>query len=157
MSTQANKTNKTWLEKALALLNISEQDKLVLMKKRMEKYYKEEERKCNAHIERLERELEDYLETSSEKLEEIKEQEEIANQLNLSNNKSFLEINLDKIATVELRDSYVSQLDEQFNRGIRARKEKEEEIQAQKEYTEKQIKLYKEKLEMIAYKKQQLS
>ena len=132
MSTQANKTNKTWLEKALALLNISEQDKLVLMKKRMEKYYKEEERKCNAHIERLERELEDYLETSTE-------------------------INLDKIATVELRDSYVSQLDEQFNRGIRARKEKEEEIQAQKEYTEKQIKLYKEKLEMIAYKKQQLS
>lgn len=147
MSTQANKTNKTWLEKALALLNISEQDKLVLMKKRMEKYYKEEERKCNAHIEGLERELEDYLETSAEKLEEIKEQEE----------QSFLEINLDKIATVELRDSYVSQLDEQFNKGIRARKEKEEEIQAQKDYTEKQIKLYKEKLEMIAYKKQQLS
>ena len=147
MSTQANKTNKTWLEKALALLNISEQDKLVLMKKRMEKYYKEEERKCNAHIEKLERELLDYLETSEEKLEEIKEQEE----------QSFLEINVDKIATVELRDSYVSQLDEQFNRGIRARKEKEEEIQAQKEYTEKQIKLYKEKLEMIAYKKQQLS
>ena len=147
MSTQANKTNKTWLEKALALLNISEQDKLVLMKKRMEKYYKEEERKCNAHIERLERELEDYLETSTEKLDEIKEQEE----------QSFLEINLDKIATVELRDSYVSQLDEQFNRGIKARKEKEEEIQAQKEYTEKQIKLYKEKLEIIAYKKQQLS
>ena len=147
MSTQANNTNKTWLEKALALLNISEQDKLVLMKKRMEKYYKEEERKCNAHIEKLERELLDYLETSEEKLEEIKEQEE----------QSFLEINLDKIATVELRDSYVSQLDEQFNRGIKARKEKEEEIQAQKEYTEKQIKLYKEKLEMIAYKKQQLS
>ena len=147
MSTQANKTNKTWLEKALALLNISEQDKVSLMKKRMEKYYKEEERKCNAHIERLERELEDYLETSEEKLEEIKEQEE----------QSFLEINLDKIATVELRDSYVSQLDEQFNRGIRARKEKEEEIQAQKDYTQKQIKLYKEKLEMIAYKKQQLS
>ena len=147
MSTQANKTNKTWLEKALALLNISEQDKLVLMKKRMEKYYKEEERKCNAHIERLEREFEDYLETSAEKLEEIKEQEE----------QSFLEINVDKIATVELRDSYVFQLDEQFNRGIKARKEKEEEIQAQKESTEKQIKLYKEKLEMIAYKKQQLS
>ena len=147
MSTQANKTNKTWLEKALALLNISEQDKLVLMKKRMEKYYKEEERKCNAHIERLEREFEDYLETSAEKLEEIKEQEE----------QSFLEINLDKIATVELRDSYVSQLDEQFNRGIKARKEKEEQIQAKKELHEKQIKLYKEKLEMIAYKKQQLS
>ena len=147
MSTQANKTNKTWLEKALALLNISEQDKLVLMKKRMEKYYKEEERKCNAHIERLERELEDYLETSAEKLEEIKEQEE----------QSFLEINLDKIATVELRDSYVSQLDEQFNRGIKARKEKEEQIQAKKELHEKQIKLYEEKLEMIAYKKQQLS
>ena len=147
MSTQANKTNKTWLEKALALLNISEQDKLVLMKKRMEKYYKEEERKCNAHIEKLERELLDYLETSEEKLEEIKEQEE----------QSFLEINLDKIATVELRDSYVSQLDEQFNKGIKARKEKEQEIQTQKEYTEKQIKLYKEKLEMIAYKKQQLS
>lgn len=147
MSTQANKTNKTWLEKALALLNISEQDKLVLMKKRMEKYYKEEERKCNAHIEKLERELLDYLETSEEKLEEIKEQEE----------QSFLEINLDRIATVELRDSYVSQLDEQFNKGIKARKQKEEEIQAQKEYTEKQIKLYKEKLEMIAYKKQQLS
>ena len=146
MSTQANKTNKTWLEKALALLNISEQDKLVLMKKRMEKYYKEEERKCNAHIERLERELEDYLETSAEKLEEIKEQEE----------QSFLEINVDKIATVELRDSYVSQLDEQFNRGIKARKEKEEQIQAKKELHEKQIKLYKEKLEMIAYKKQQL-
>ena len=147
MSTQANKTNKTWLEKALALLNISEQDKLVLMKKRMEKYYKEEERKCNAHIEKLERELLDYLETSEEKLEEIKEQEE----------QSFLEINVDKIATVELRDSYVSQLDEQFNKGIKARKEKEQEIQTQKEYTEKQIKLFKEKLEMIAYKKQQLS
>ena len=147
MSTQANKTNKTWLEKALALLNISEQDKLVLMKKRMEKYYKEEERKCNAHIERLEKELEDYLEISKEKLEEIKEQEEQA----------CIEINVDKIATVELRESYVFQLDEQFNRGIKARKEKEEEIQAQKEYTEKQIKLYKEKLEMIAYKKQQLS
>ena len=147
MSTQANKTNKTWLEKALALLNISEQDKLVLMKKRMEKYYKEEERKCNAHIKRLERELEDYLETSAEKLEEIKEQEEQA----------FIEINVDKIATVELRDSYVSQLDEQFNRGIKARKEKEEQIQAKKELHEKQIKLYKEKLEMIAYKKQQLS
>ena len=147
MSTQANKTNKTWLEKALALLNISEQDKLVLMKKRMEKYYKEEERKCNAHIEKLERELLDYLETSEEKLEEIKEQEE----------QSFLEINLDKIATVELRESYVFQLDEQFNRGIKARKEKEEQIQAKKELHEKQIKLYKEKLEMIAYKKQQLS
>ena len=147
MSTQANKTNKTWVEKVLALLNISEQDNVALMKKRMEKYYKEEERKCNAHIEKLERELLDYLETSEEKLEEIKEQEE----------QSFLEINLDRIATVELRDSYVSQLDEQFNRGIKARKQKEEEIQAQKEYTEKQIKLYKEKLEMIAYKKQQLS
>ena len=147
MSTQANKTNKTWVEKVLEKLNLTSKDKVALMKKRMEKYYKEEERKCNAHIERLERELEDYLETSAEKLEEIKEQEE----------QSFLEINLDKIATVELRDSYVSQLDEQFNRGIKARKEKEEEIQAQKEYTEKQIKLYKEKLEMIAYKKQQLS
>ena len=147
MSTKANETNKTWVEKVLFFLNVSEEAKVSLMKKRMEKYYKEEERKCNAHIERLERELEDYLETSTEKLEEIKEQEE----------QSFLEINLDKIATVELRDSYVSQLDEQFNRGIRARKEKEEEIQAQKEYTEKQIKLYKEKLEMIAYKKQQLS
>ena len=30
MNTQANKTNKTWLEKALALLNISEQDKTLL-------------------------------------------------------------------------------------------------------------------------------
>ena len=147
MSTQANKTNKTWVEKVLEKLNLTSKDKVALMKKRMEKYYKEEERKCNAHIERLERELLDYLETSEEKLEEIKEQEE----------QSFLEINLDNIATVELRDSYVSQLDEQFNRGIRARKEKEEEIQSQKEYTEKQIKLYKEKLEMIAYKKQQLS
>ncbi len=147
MSTQANKTNKTWLEKVLEKLNLTSKDKVALMKKRMEKYYKEEERKCNAHIERLERELKDYLEISEEKLEEIKEQEE----------ESFLEINPDKIATVELRDSYVSQLDEQFNRGIRARKEKEEEIQAQKESTEKQIKLYKEKLEMIAYKKQQLS
>ena len=147
MSTQANKTNKTWVEKVLEKLNLSSKDKVALMKKRMEKYYKEEERKCNAHIERLERELKDYLEISEEKLEEIKEQEE----------ESFLEINPDKIATVELRDSYVSQLDEQFNRGIKARKEKEEEIQAQKEYTEKQIKLYKEKLEMIAYKKQQLS
>ena len=146
MNAEAIKANKTWLEKALALLNISEQDKLVLMKKRMEKYYKEEERKCNTHIEKLERELLDYLETSEEKLAEIKEQEE----------QSFLEINLDRIATVELRESYVSQLDEQFNRGIRARKEKEEEIQAQKDYTEKQIKLYEEKLEMIAYKKQQL-
>lgn len=147
MSTQANKTNKTWVEKVLEKLNLTSKDKVALMKKRMEKYYKEEERKCNAHIERLERELKDYLEISEEKLEEIKEQEE----------DSFLEINVDKIATVELRDSYVSQLDEQFNRGIKARKQKEEEIQAQKESTEKQIKLYKEKLEMIAYKKQQLS
>ena len=147
MSTQANKTNKTWLEKALALLNISEQDKLVLMKKRMERYYKDEERKCNAQIEKLKRDLEDYLEISKERLEEIKEQEEQA----------FIEINVDKIATVELRESYVFQLDEQFNRGIKARKEKEEEIQAKKELHEKQIKLYKEKLEMIAYKKQQLS
>ena len=101
----------------------------------------------NAQIEKLKRDLEDYLEISKEKLEEIKEQEEQA----------FIEINVDKIATVELRESYVFQLDEQFNRGIRARKEKEEEIQAQKDYTEKQIKLYIEKLEMIAYKKQQLS
>ena len=144
MSTQAN---KTWVEKVLLFLNVSEEAKVSLMKKRMEKYYKEEERKCNAQIEKLKRDLEDYLEISEEKLQEIVEQEEQA----------FVEINIDKIATVELRDSYVSQLDEQFNRGIRARKEKEEEIQAQKEYTEKQIKLYKEKLEMIAYKKQQLS
>lgn len=144
MSTQAN---KTWVEKVLALLNVSEEAKVSSMKKRMERYYKDEERKCNAQIEKLKRDLEDYLEISKEKLEEIKEQEEQA----------FIEINVDKIATVELRESYVSQLDEQFNRGIRARKEKEEEIQAQKEYTEKQIKLYKEKLEMIAYKKQQLS
>ena len=113
----------------------------------MERYYKDEERKCNAQIEKLKRDLEDYLEISKEKLEEIKEQEEQA----------FIEINVDKIATVELRESYVSQLDEQFNRGIRARKQKEEEIQDQKDHTEKQIKLYKEKLEMIAYKKQQLS
>lgn len=147
MSTKANETNKTWVEKVLFFLNVSEEAKVSLMKKRMEKYYKEEERKCNAQIEKLKRDLEDYLEISEEKLQEIVEQEEQA----------FVEINLDKIATVELRDSYVSQLDEQFNRGIRARKEKEEEIQAQKEYTEKQIKLYKEKLEMIAYKKQQLS
>lgn len=147
MSTKANETNKTWVEKVLFFLNVSEEAKVSLMKKRMEKYYKEEERKCNAQIEKLKRDLEDYLEISEEKLQEIVEQEEQA----------FVEINLDKIATVELRDSYVSQLDEQFNRGIRARKEKEEEIQAQKDYTEKQIKLYKEKLEMIAYKKQQLS
>ena len=145
MSTQAKK--ESWVERVLSFLNVTEEAKVSSMKKRMERYYKDEERKCNAQIEKLKRDLEDYLETSTEKLDEIKEQEE----------QSFLEINLDKIATVELRDSYVSQLDEQFNRGIRARKEKEEEIQAQKEYTEKQIKLYKEKLEMIAYKKQQLS
>ena len=145
MSTQAKK--ESWVERVLSFLNVTEEAKVSSMKKRMERYYKDEERKCNAQIEKLKRDLEDYLEISKEKLEEIKEQEE----------QSFLEINLDKIATVELRDSYVSQLDEQFNRGIRARKQKEEEIQAQKEYTEKQIKLYKEKLEMIAYKKQQLS
>ena len=147
MSTQANKTNKTWLEKALAFLNVTEEAKVSSMKKRMERYYKDEERKCNVQIEKLKRDLEDYLEISKERLEEIKEQEEQA----------FIEINVDKIATVELRESYVFQLDEQFNRGIKARKEKEEEIQAKKELHEKQIKLYKEKLEMIAYKKQQLS
>ena len=145
MSTQAKK--ESWVERVLSFLNVTEEAKVSSMKKRMERYYKDEERKCNAQIEKLKRDLEDYLEISKEKLEEIKEQEEQA----------FIEINVDKIATVELRESYVSQLDEQFNRGIRARKEKEEEIQAQKEYTEKQIKLYKEKLEMIAYKKQQLS
>lgn len=145
MSTQAKK--ESWVERVLSFLNVTEEAKVSSMKKRMERYYKDEERKCNAQIEKLKRDLEDYLEISKEKLEEIKEQEEQA----------FIEINVDKIATVELRESYVFQLDEQFNRGIRARKEKEEEIQAQKEYTEKQIKLYKEKLEMIAYKKQQLS
>ena len=145
MSTQAKK--ESWVERVLSFLNVTEEAKVSSMKKRMERYYKDEERKCNAQIEKLKRDLEDYLEISKEKLEEIKEQEEQA----------FIEINVDKIATVELRESYVSQLDEQFNRGIRARKQKEEEIQAQKEYTEKQIKLYKEKLEMIAYKKQQLS
>ena len=145
MSTQAKK--ESWVERVLSFLNVTEESKVSSMKKRMERYYKDEERKCNAQIEKLKRDLEDYLEISKEKLEEIKEQEEQA----------FIEINVDKITTVELRESYVFQLDEQFNRGIRARKEKEEEIQAQKEYTEKQIKLYKEKLEMIAYKKQQLS
>ena len=145
MSTQAKK--ESWVERVLSFLNVTEEAKVSSMKKRMERYYKDEERKCNAQIEKLKRDLEDYLEISKEKLEEIKEQEEQA----------FIEINVDKITTVELRESYVFQLDEQFNRGIRARKEKEEEIQAQKEYTEKQIKLYKEKLEMIAYKKQQLS
>ena len=145
MSTQAKK--ESWVERVLSFLNVSEEAKVSSMKKRMERYYKDEERKCNAQIEKLKRDLEDYLEISKEKLEEIKEQEEQA----------FIEINVDKIATVELRESYVFQLDEQFNKGIKARKQKEEEIQAQKEYTEKQIKLYKEKLEMIAYKKQQLS
>ena len=145
MSTQAKK--ESWVERVLSFLNVTEEAKVSSMKKRMERYYKDEERKCNAQIEKLKRDLEDYLEISKEKLEEIKEQEEQA----------FIEINVDKIATVELRESYVFQLDEQFNKGIRARKEKEEEIQAQKDYTVKQIKLYKEKLEMIAYKKQQLS
>ena len=145
MSTQAKK--ESWVERVLSFLNVTEEAKVSSMKKRMERYYKDEERKCNAQIEKLKRDLEDYLEISKEKLEEIKEQEEQA----------FIEINVDKIATVELRESYVFQLDEQFNKGIKARKEKEEEIQAQKESTEKQIKLYKEKLGMIAYKKQQLS
>ena len=145
MSTQAKK--ESWVERVLSFLNVTEEAKVSSMKKRMERYYKDEERKCNAQIEKLKRDLEDYLEISKEKLEEIKEQEEQA----------FIEINVDKIATVELRESYVFQLDEQFNKGIKARKEKEQEIQAQKEYTEKQIKLFKEKLEMIAYKKQQLS
>ncbi len=145
MSTQAKK--ESWVERVLSFLNVTEEAKVSSMKKRMERYYKDEERKCNAQIEKLKRDLEDYLEISKEKLEEIKEQEEQA----------FIEINVDKIATVELRESYVFQLDEQFNRGIKARKEKEEEIQAKKELHEKQIKLYKEKLEMIAYKKQQLS
>ena len=145
MSTEAKK--ESWVERVLSFLNVTEEAKVSSMKKRMERYYKDEERKCNAQIEKLKRDLEDYLEISKEKLEEIKEQEEQA----------FIEINVDKIATIELRESYVFQLDEQFNRGIRARKEKEEEIQAKKELHEKQIKLYKEKLEMIAYKKQQLS
>lgn len=145
MSTEAKK--ESWVERVLSFLNVTEEAKVSSMKKRMERYYKDEERKCNAQIEKLKRDLEDYLEISKERLEEIKEQEEQA----------FIEINVDKIATVELRESYVFQLDEQFNRGIKARKEKEEEIQAKKELHEKQIKLYKEKLEMIAYKKQQLS
>ena len=145
MSIQAKK--ESWVERVLSFLNVTEEAKVSSMKKRMERYYKDEERKCNAQIEKLKRDLEDYLEISKEKLEEIKEQEEQA----------FIEINVDKIATVELTESYVSQLDEQFNRGIRARKQKEEEIEAQKYHTEKQIELYEEKLEMIAYKKQQLS
>jgi hypothetical protein len=144
MSTQAKK--ESWVERVLSFLNVTEEAKVSSMKKRMERYYKDEERKCNAQIEKLKRDLEDYLEISKEKLEEIKEQEEQA----------FIEINVDKIATVELRESYVFQLDEQFNKGIRARKQKEEEIQAQKYHTKKQIELYEEKLEMIAYKKQQL-
>ena len=144
MSTQDKK--ESWVERVLSFLNVTEESKVSSMKKRMERYYKDEERKCNAQIEKLKRDLEDYLEISKEKLEEIKEQEEQA----------FIEINVDKIATVELRESYVFQLDEQFNKGIKARKQKEEEIQAQKDHTEKQIKLYEEKLEMIAYKKQQL-
>ena len=145
MSTEAKK--ESWVERVLSFLNVTEEAKVSSMKKRMERYYKDEERKCNVQIEKLKRDLEDYLEISKERLEEIKEQEEQA----------FIEINVDKIATVELREPYVFQLDEQFNRGIKARKEKEEEIQAKKELHEKQIKLYKEKLEMIAYKKQQLS
>ena len=145
MSTEAKK--ESWVERVLSFLNVTEEAKVSSMKKRMERYYKDEERKCNVQIEKLKRDLEDYLEISKERLEEIKEQEEQA----------FIEINVDKIATVELRESYVFQLDEQFNRGIKARKGKEEEIQAKKELHEKQIKLYKEKLEMIAYKKQQLS
>ncbi len=145
MSTEAKK--ESWVERVLSFLNVTEEAKVSSMKKRMERYYKDEERKCNAQIEKLKRDLEDYLEISKERLEEIKEQEEQA----------FIEINVDKIATVELRESYVFQLDEQFNRGIKARKQKEEENQAKKESTEKQIKIYKEKLVMIAYKKQQLS
>ena len=44
-----------------------------------------------------------------------------------------------------------------INRECKYLKVGNEEIKAQKEYTEKHIKLYEEKLEMIAYKKQQLS
>lgn len=145
MSTQAKKPT-TWVEKVLAFLNVSDADKVSLMKKRMEKYYKEEERKCKANIEKLTRDLEDYLETSEEKLQEITEQEEGA----------FLNVNLDAIKTVDDREYYVSVLDDQFNRAIKLRKQKEQEIEETKKSNEAHIALYKEKLEMIAYKKSKL-
>ena len=144
MSTKATKT--TWVERVLAFLNVSDADKVSLMKKRMEKYYKEEERKCKAHIEKLSRDLEDYLETSEEKLLEITEQEEGA----------FLNVNLDTIKTVDDREYYVSVLDEQFNRAIKLRLEKEEEMIKTRQEVEEKIAQFEKKLEMIDYKRSKL-
>ena len=55
MSTQAKK--ESWVERVLSFLNVTEEAKVSSMKKRMERYYKDEERKCNAQIEKLKRDL----------------------------------------------------------------------------------------------------
>lgn len=139
-------TIKTWTKKVLAVLNLNDEGKVDLMLNKMLKYYKEELRKAKANIETVERRLAEWLENAEEELLELKEAEETA----------FVTIDPDRIATNDSRNSYVRDLDEQFNQAIKARERKEKEIINRKKDDETTIENYKKTIGVINFKMSKL-
>ena len=139
-------TIKTWTKRVLAVLNLNDEGKVDLMLNKMLKYYKEELRKAKANIETVERRLAEWLENAEEELLELKEAEETA----------FVTIDPDRIATNDSRNSYVRDLDEQFNQAIKARERKEKEIINRKKDDEATIENYKKAIEVINFKMSKL-
>ena len=137
---------KNWTKRVLAVLNLNDEGKVDLMLNKMLKYYKEELRKAKANIETVERRLADWLENAEEELLELKEAEETA----------FVTIDPDRIATNDSRNSYVRDLDEQFNQAIKARERKEKEIINRKKDDETTIENYKKAIEVINFKMSKL-
>ena len=146
MSKQVEIKKSSWIEKVLAKLNLSEKSKVGLMQERLIKYYKEEKRKIEANIETITRNYTRDMETAEEELLEIKEAEDAA----------FIDLDLDKVNTVESRKAYIAVLDRQFNEAIKARKEKEEEIERKTKDFDASIKSCEKALEIVELKMSKL-
>lgn len=146
MSKQVEVKKSSWIEKVLAKLNLSEEGKVGLMQERLIKYYKEEKRKIEANIETITRNYTRDMETAEEELLEIKEAEDAA----------FIDLDLDKVNTVESRKAYIAVLDRQFNEAIKARKGKEDEIERKTKDFDASIKSYEDALEIVELKMSKL-
>lgn len=136
MSTETNmgQVSVNWVSKVLTFLNLTDEGKVALQQKEQIKFYEKEIYKAKAIISKNDREFEEWLDESQDRLTELVQEEDDA----------FVNLDFTRIQTVADRKAYVNDLDQQFNRAIQAVKAHEELIERKtKEVEEANQKLEK--------------
>ena len=105
--------------KIKSFLKVDDDSKLKAQIHQTAKFYKSKIKDAKSAIEANTRDHENYLEECEEKLVELRVEEDEA----------FMNLDIDRVQTIESRKAYVNDLDRQFTKAINARKALENEME----------------------------